>query len=357
MGSTSICGEETFERTTSTVELTQEVDQGTSHLEEILNFLKMNPPEDGRLQRSWATADNPFWVLQMYDTEHVEAFWDGHTVSKVLPQGTPMHLQLPALYPGLHGPAPPQLLRPAYTPEEVHVYSQTYEALNLTRRLGEDFMRSNLGLLTRTFLYYPVPMRFLEFNWQQLPSGQMIQGVILPKIISGDFFQHGVGMINFHMNMRSCVCFTSWGMWMNLQEHLQQGHGSQLPDYLNDVMCYVAIRLETSRLEAGILHDTFRFWNRRYCDFMLNSTRNYELSELELSTSRVYFLGRMKSSFISTLLFYQVPQNSSLHPATGHCRFFHAFLQSRPRELLGSDHDWTVPAEVVINALHFRARL
>ena len=218
-------------------------------------------------------------------------------------------------------------------------------------------MRRNSGLLSRTLLYYPVPMRFLEFRWQQLPNGLMIQGVVLPKIISGGFFKHGLGMINFHMNMRSCICFTSWGMWMNLQDHLQQGRGAQLPDYLNDVMCYVALRLETSRLEAGIFDGSLRFWNRRYADFMLNSARNIELSELELSASRLYFLGRLKAGFVSTLLFYQVPQNSSLHPATGPYRFFRSFPQSKPRELLGADHDWKVPAEVVLNALHFRARL
>ena len=139
------------------------------------------------------------------------------------------------------GPAPLQLPRPVYTPEETHIYSQMYEVYNLTLRPGEDFMRRNSGLLSRTFLYYPVPMRFLEFRWQQLPNGQMIQGVVLPKSISGDFFKHGLGMINFHMHMRSCICFTSWGIWMNLQDHLQQGRGAQLPDYLNDVMCYVLL--------------------------------------------------------------------------------------------------------------------
>ena len=229
---------------------------------------KMTSNEE-ELQRARATADNnPYWILQTYNNEHVEAFWDGRTVSKVLPAGTAMHLQLPALFPGLQGPAPLQLPRPVYTLEETHIYSQMYVVYNLTLRPGEDFMRRNSGLLSRTFLYYPVPRRFLEFRWQQLPNGQMIQGVVLPKIISGDFFKRGLGMINFHMNMRSCICFTSWGIWMNLQDHLQQGRGAQLPDYLNDVMCYVTLRLEMSRLEAGIFDGSVRFWDRRYADFM-----------------------------------------------------------------------------------------
>lgn len=45
-------------------------------------------------------ADNPYWVLQMYDTEHVEAFWEGRAVSNVLPAGTVMHVQLTTLFPG-----------------------------------------------------------------------------------------------------------------------------------------------------------------------------------------------------------------------------------------------------------------
>ena len=64
-------------------------------------------------------------------------------------------------------------------------------------------------------------------------------------------------------------------------------------------MCYVALGLEVSRLEAGVFDGSLRFWNRRYADVMLHSARNMELSDLELSTPRVYFLCRL-SSFVST---------------------------------------------------------
>ena len=314
--------------------------------------------EDPRLRRPRATADNPYWVLQLYDVEHVEAFWCGRTTSRVLPPGTAMHMQLPALYPGLQGPAPPQLPRPVYTPEEVHIiYNQTFEALNLSSLGRENFAVQHDELLAKTYVYFPVPQRFLDFNWQQMPNGQMFQGVKLPKVVSRDFFQHGLGMINFHMNLRSCICFTSWGTWMCLQDQLQQGLGARLPDHLNDVICYVALRLETSRLEHGIFDGTLRFWNRRFADFMLHSAQNIELTDLELSTARTYFLGRAKQSYVATLLYFQVPRNATLHPSTGHFRFFHAFLQSQPHSLQDSDMDWTFPSELVLRAASARARL
>ena len=222
--------------------------------------------------------------------------------------------QLPSLFPGLQGAAPPQLQRPVYTPEEVHIYNQLYEAYNLTSRPPANFYLQNQNRLVKTDVYFPIPMRFLQLLWQPLPNGQMIQGVVLPRMIKSEDFLHGVQMINFNMNMRSCICFNMWGIWMNLQEQLQQGNGGQLPDFLNDVFCYVALRLEVGRLETGLFDRTLRFWNRRYADFFLHSSVDFELTDLELSTTRVYFTGSMKARYVATLLFYQVPQNSSLHP-------------------------------------------
>ena len=173
--------------------------------------------------------------------------------------------------------------------------------LNLTRRLGEDFVRANSGLLARTYLYFPVPRRFLDFNSQQMPNGQMIQGVKLPRVISGDFFGHGMGMINSYMDLRSCVllhgdrgCVCKSYFSKDLVANFQ---------ITSIMVCYVALRLEVSRLENGVFDGSLRFWNRRYAGFMLHSARNIGLSDLELSTSRVYFLGSMKQSYISTLLF------------------------------------------------------
>ena len=308
------------------------------------------------LRRANATADNPYWTSIMWGSEHLEAFWQGRTLSQVLSPGTLMAEQLPSLFPGLQGAAPPQFQRPVYTPEEVHIYNQLYEAYNLTSRPPANFYLQNQNRLVKTDVYFPIPMRFLQLLWQPLPSGQMIQGVVLPRMIKSEYFLHGVQMINFNMNMRSCICFNMWGIWMNLQEQLQQGNGGQLPDFLNDVFCYVALRLEVGCLERGLFDWTLRFWNRRYADFFLHSSVDFELTDLELSTTRVYFTGRMKASYVATLLFCQVPQNSLLHPATGHFRFMRALLQSRPHQLLGSDDDRLFPIELVLRTAPFRSR-
>ena len=129
--------------------------------------------------------------------------------------------------------------------------------------------------------------RFCRMEWAPLPNGQLCQGIRLPPGLKSDFYEHGLGMINFCMNLRSCICFHTWGVWMGLQDHHQQGLGGQLPDHLNDAFVYVALRLEADRVYTGLQSQTWRVWNRRFCDFFLHSTQDVNFTELELSTMRI----------------------------------------------------------------------
>ena len=143
---------------------------------------------------------------------------------------------------------------------------------------------------------------------------------------------------------------------MGLQEHLQQGLGAQLPAHLNDAFVYVALRLEAGRVRNGLQSQTWRMWNRRYCDFFLHSSQDVHFTQLELSTARVYFTGKLKASYSASLLFHLCPRQSTYHPETGHFRFYHAFLQSEVDGLVGSD-DFTLPMDLVLRAAPQRARL
>ena len=62
-------------------------------------------------------------------------------------------------------------------------------------------------------------------------------------------------MINFCMNLRTCICFNTWGVWMGLQDHQQHLGKSLLPDdYLNDSCVYVALRTQSN----GVYRMDFR---------------------------------------------------------------------------------------------------
>ena len=113
---------------------------------------------------------------------------------------------------------------------------------------------------------------------------------LLPRALKSDFYEHGLGMINSCMNLRSCICFHTWGVWMGLQEHHHHQRGPLLPDHLNDVFVYVALRLQADRVHTGLQRQTWRVWKRRYCDFFLHSTQDFDFTDLELSTSRIYFI-------------------------------------------------------------------
>eukprot|EP00434_Breviolum_minutum_P023180 symbB.v1.2.020447.t1/scaffold1720.1/size104783/1 len=246
-----------------------------------------------------------------------------------------MRDQLPALFPYLFGGRPTSLPRPIYTPQEHFIYTQVYEAAHFTPRLPDDhYLRHEAqGVLLKTYLWTVIPARYTSLEMAQLPNGQFAQGIRLPEALQSNFLEHGLGMINFCMNLRSCICFNLWGVWMGLQEHLQQGLGAQLPDHLNDAFVYVALRLEAGRVHNGLQDGTWRMWNRRYCDFFLHSAQDVHFTQLELSTARVYFTGKFKSSYCASLLYHLTPRQSTYHPETGHFRFYHAFLQSEVKRL------------------------
>eukprot|EP00434_Breviolum_minutum_P027801 symbB.v1.2.024588.t1/scaffold2338.1/size81926/1 len=269
-----------------------------------------------------------------------------------------MRNQLPALFPYLFGGRPTSLPRPIYTPQEHFIYTQVYEAAHFTPRLPDDhYLRHEAqGVLLKTYLWTVIPARYTSLEMAQLPNGQFAQGIRLPEVLQSNFLEHGLGMINFCMNLRSCICFNLWGVWMGLQEHLQQGLGAQLPDHLNDAFVYVALRLEAGRVHNGLQDGTWRMWNRRYCDFFLHSAQDVHFTQLELSTARVYFTGKFKSSYCASLLYHLTPRQSTYHPETGHFRFYHAFLQSEVSGLVGSD-DFTLPMDLVLRAAPQRARL
>ena len=237
------------------------------------------------------------------------------------------------------------------------MYGQTYEVANFTPRPPpEHFLQHEAcGTLLKTYLWTVNPARFCRLEWASLPNGQLCQGIRLALVLRSDFYEHGLGMINFCMNLRSCICFNLWGVWMGLQEHLQQGLGGQLPDHLNDAFVYVALRLQADRVYTGLQSQTWRMWNRRFCGFFFHSTQDVHFTELELSTMRIYFTGKMKASYTASLLFHLCPRQSSYHPETGHFRFYHAFLQSEVEELVESA-DFTFPVDLVLRSAP-RARL
>ena len=309
-------------------------------------------------QRNMVTCDNPLWIACMWNQEHLLSFWLGRTLSYVPLPGTLMRDQLPALFPYLFGGRPTSLPRPIYTPQEHFIYTQVYEAAHFTPRLSDDhYLRHDAqGVLLKTYLWTVIPARYTSLEMAQLPNGQFAQGIRLPEVLQSNFLEHGLGMINFCMNLRSCICFNLWGVWMGLQEHLQQGLGAQLPDHLNDAFVYVALRLEAGRVHNGLQDGTWRMWNRRYCDFFLHSAQDVHFTQLELSTARVYFTGKFKSSYCASLLYHLTPRQSTYHPETGHFRFYHAFLQSEVSGLVGSD-DFTLPMDLVLRAAPQRARL
>ena len=250
-------------------------------------------------QRNDVTCDNPLWIACMWGQEHLYAFWLGRTLSHAPVQGTLMRDQLLALFPFLFGGRPTSIPRPIYTPQETYLYSQVYKAANFTSRPPPDHFLQHeaCGTLLKTYLWAVIPARFCRLERAQLPNGQFCQGIRLPLVLRSDFYEHGLEMINFCMNLRSCICFNLWGVWMGLQEHLQRGLGAQLPDHLNDAFVYVALRLEAGRVHNGLQSQTWRMWKRRFCDFFLHSTQDVNFTQLELSTMRVCFTGKLEASY------------------------------------------------------------
>lgn len=298
-------------------------------------------------KRHDVTCDNPLWIACMWGQEHLYALWLGRTLSHVPWHGTPMRDQLLALFPFLFGGQPTSIPRPIYTPQETYVYGQTYEVANLTPRPPpEHFIEHEAcGTLLKTYMWIAIPLRFCMMEWAPLQNGQVCQGIRLPRGLKSSYYGHGLGMINFCMRLRSCICFHTWGAWMGLQDHRQHHGGSLLPDHLNDVFVYVALRLQADRLHTGHQRQTWRVWNRRFCDFFVHSTEDIDFTDLELSTTRVYFTGKLKSSCTASLLFHLCPRQSTVHPETGHFRFYHAFLQSEVHDLVESA-DYTFPMDL-----------
>lgn len=81
-------------------------------------------------------------------------------------------------------------------------------------------------------------------------------------------------------------------------------------------------QLVAAEEHTGLQSQTWRVWNRRFCDFFLHSTQDFNFTDLELSTMRIYFTGKMKASYTASLLFHLCPRQGTFHPETGHFRFY-----------------------------------
>ena len=101
---------------------------------------------------------------------------------------------------------------------------------------------------------------------------------------------------------------------------------------------------------GGITIGSWSFW-------WLTSVLESSICWLHVTFCQKHGTERSWAQYFESMLPQQVEVELCFDPATGHYRFFHSFLQSKPRELLGADHDWTVPAGVVFHAAPFRARL
>ena len=231
-------------------------------------------------QQTWECFLGNFTICLPICVQDLLDFWFARMKQEmVLRLGVPRHGtlrdQLLALFPFLFGGQPTSIPRPVYTPQETYVYGQTYEVANFTPRPPpEHFLQHEAcGTLLKTYLWTVIPARFCRLEWASLPNGQLCQGIRLALVLRSDFYEHGLGMINFCMNLRSCICFNLWGVWMGLQEHLQQGLGGQLPDHLNDAFVYVALRLQADRVYTGLQSQTWRMWNRRFCGFFFTPPR------------------------------------------------------------------------------------
>ena len=294
--------------------------------------------------------DNCLLLYQPSFHEFFYSFWEGKTLHKLLDRELPMGRKIEMMFPLLLSSPEhyPEELRwsawgPIYTPEEVYLLQNIIEIrVRLLQQHLDAIPRSlQQDFLTRSYLYFCISMAYLPVH----------QGNFFPlQFIDENHFPHSIFMVNFCMSPRSAINFALFGVNLLLEEiNFDQG---KLPEQLRFPMVLVAVRLNCQTIYDRIEDGTAHFWNRIFYEYFLNIKIRYNFSMEEQVSMRYFFLqhhhlGRLTMGQWSDFYFKHMRNQNSLHPVSGHHRFFH-LITSHRLNTRGTP-DYQVPSYFVLN--------
>ena len=261
-------------------------------------------------------CDNALLLYGSDFNEFFYGFWEGITLSRLLPRELSMVKKIEAMFPLLTSPQ--QSYLPAlrtwarngfYTPEEQDILLGLVEIrVNLLQPHLDALPRVQTpDLLTRTTMYFCISMSRLPFmDGRFYPLRELLE----------DHFRHGVFMINFCMSDRCAINFNLFGVHLLLEE--ADFDPARLHRDFHSPMALVACQLTSNTVWDRVEASRANFWKRLYFDYFLHMNVRYDLCLEEQCCLRYFYiqhhgLGRLLMWQMAELYFRKRRHQGSRH--------------------------------------------